>query len=197
GIARLLDDDAVAPTTVGSGRLLTPEYAAPEQFGGEVAGVATDVYALGVVLHELVAGALPYALDRGDLAAAERIVREQPAQSPTQSIARDGAAAADARLAARRTGARAWRREVRGDLSRILEKALAKEPARRYAGVQALADDLSRWLDGAPVRVSGDGIGYRMRKFVARNRVAVALAVLAFSSLVVGAGVSLWQARLA
>ncbi|TCO41400.1 serine/threonine-protein kinase [Dokdonella fugitiva] len=196
GIARLLDDDdAAAPTTLAGGRLLTPEYAAPEQFRGEAAGVATDVYALGVVLHELVAGTLPYAFERGDLVAAERAVRERPAQSPTQSIARDGADAANARLAARHTNARAWRRQVRGDLTRILDKALAKEPARRYASVQALADDLSRWLRGEAVRVSGDRFGYRARKFVARNRVAVALGTLAVASLLAGSAVSLWQAR--
>ncbi|MBA8883658.1 serine/threonine-protein kinase [Dokdonella fugitiva] len=195
GIARLLDDDAAASTTLAGGRLLTPEYAAPEQFRGEAAGVATDVYALGVVLHELVAGTLPYAFERGDLVAAERAVRERPAQSPTQSIARDGADAAAARLAARRTNARAWRRQVRGDLTRILDKALAKEPARRYASVQALADDLSRWLRGEAVRVSGDRLGYRARKFVARNRVAVALGTLAVASLLAGSAVSLWQAR--
>ena len=196
GIARLLDDDdTAAPTTIAGARLLTPEYAAPEQFGGEAAGVATDVYALGVVLYELIAGTLPYTFDRHDLATAERAVREQRAQSPTQSIARDGTDAANARLAARRTNARAWRRQVRGDLTRILDKALAKEPARRYASVQALADDLARWLDGEPVRVSGDRFGYRARKFVARNRIAVALGTLAVASLLAGSAVSLWQAR--
>ncbi|MBO9662060.1 serine/threonine-protein kinase [Dokdonella sp.] len=178
GIARLLgDEDAGATlTTVGHRSVLTPEYAAPEQFGGEAAGVATDVYALGVVLYELIAGVLPYVLDRHDLAAAERTIREQPPQPLAQAISRDGSEAAGRRLTARRTSLRAYRNEVRGDLSRILDKALAKEPERRYASVQSLADDLSRWLAGAPVRVSGNAFGYRLRKFVGRNRVAAGIA---------------------
>ncbi len=197
GIARLLGDEeaGAAATTIGSRSVLTPEYAAPEQFGGEVAGVATDVYALGVVLYELVAGTLPYALDRHDLATAERTIREQPAQPPAQAIARDGAEATARRLAARGTGLRGYRHEVRGDLTRILDKALAKEPERRYASVQSFSDDLSRWLAGAPVRVSGDAFGYRLRKFVGRNRLAVGFAALAAAAVVAGMAATIWQMR--
>jgi serine/threonine-protein kinase len=177
GIARLLggDDDAGAlHTTIDSRYALTPEYAAPEQFGGAPAGVATDVYALGTILYELVAGVLPYEIDRHDLAAAERTVRETLPQALGLAIQRGGDAAS--RLAARATTLRAYRHLVRGDLSRIIEKSLAKEPARRYATVEAFADDLARWLDGAPVRVSGNRLGYRAAKFVRRNRAAVAVA---------------------
>jgi serine/threonine-protein kinase len=190
GIARLLgDEDAgAAPTTIGHRGVLTPEYAAPEQFGGEAAGVATDVYALGVILYELLAGALPYDVDRRDLAAAERTIRERPPQPPAQAIARAGTDQARRRLAARSTGQRAYRNGVRGDLTRILDKAMAKEPARRYATVDAFAADLSRWLAGAPVLASGSAFGYRVGKFVRRNRVAVAVAAgLALALLAVTA----------
>lgn len=181
GIARLLEgnDDASATlTTVGSGYALTPEYAAPEQFARTEAGVGSDVYSLGVILYELIAGAAPYTLDRHDLAAAARTVRESPPEPLTQAIARSEPGRPDAamRLAARRTSAHAYRALVRGDLSRILGKALAKEPERRYASVEAFAGDLSRWLAGAPVHVSGNGFAYRLGKFVKRNRVAVGIA---------------------
>lgn len=197
GIARLLGDEEADATltAIGSRGVLTPEYAAPEQFGGEAAGVATDVYALGVILYELISGALPYTLDRHDLAATERTIREQPPQPLTQAIARTDPATTARRLEARRTNLRGYRNDVRGDLSRILDKALAKEPARRYASVQAFADDLARWLAGAPVRVSGDALGYRLRKFVGRNRLAVGLALLAALAIAGGMAATLWQAR--
>ena len=200
GIAKLVggDDDAGATLTVAGNRgALTPEYAAPEQFGGEAAGVTTDVYALGVVAYELVSGALPYAIDRQDVAAMERTIRQQPPQPLSLAIARDGADATAQRLAARAGSLSAWRREVRGDLGRILDRALAKEPERRYATVQAFADDLRRWLAGRPVRATGNRAGYRVRKFVARNRIAVALAGLSFVAIAAGIGGMAWKTRTA
>ncbi|MBN8727726.1 MAG: serine/threonine protein kinase [Xanthomonadales bacterium] len=176
GIARLLADEETAATTVLGGRsAYTPEYAAPEQFGGAPAGVATDVYALGVVLYELVTGVLPYELERHDAAATERTIRERPPQAPIQAITRGGQQRGAERLESRGRSLRAFRSDVRGDLSRILHKALAKEPAQRYGSVQAFADDLARWRAGAPVQVSGNAFGYRMRKFVGRNSAAVAI----------------------
>ncbi|MFC4819799.1 protein kinase domain-containing protein [Dokdonella ginsengisoli] len=197
GIARLLggEDAGAAPTTLGHRGVLTPEYAAPEQFGGETAGVATDVYALGVVLYELLVGVLPYELDRRDLAATEHTIRERPPQPPAQAIARGGHAASAARLAARSTHLRPWRNDVRGDLTRILDKALAKEPARRYTTVEAFAEDLSRWLAGAPVRASGTAFGYRLGKFVRRNRVAVAVALGLAVALLAATALALRSAR--
>ena len=176
GIARLLggEDRTPALTAIGSRYAFTPEYAAPEQFGGGDVGVAADVYALGVMLYELLAGMLPYAMDRGDHVAAERIARETPPQPLAQAIGRDASSQAQ-RLAARASSLRNYRNRVRGDLSRIVGKALEKEPERRYASVEAFAGDLSRWLAGAPVKISGNGFGYRLGKFVKRNAMAVAL----------------------
>lgn len=197
GIARLLahDSSSAASTTIGQRGLLTPEYAAPEQFTGEAAGVATDVYGLGMVLYELIAGVLPYAVDRRDLISAERAIRELPPQSLTQAITRGGMQEQGERLRARVANLATYRKTVSGDLARIIDTAIAKEPERRYTSAQAFADDLSRWLNGTPVRVSGNGAGYRLRKFVARHRVAVALGAVAVLSLLIGTGAALLQAE--
>lgn len=204
GIARLLEgsDDAPATlTTVGSGYALTPEYAAPEQFARAAAGVGSDVYSLGVILYELITGVLPYTLDRHDIVSAERVVRETMPESPTQAIARTepGKPDASGRLATRRASAHAYGTLVRGDLSRILGKALAKEPSRRYPSVEAFAGDLSRWLAGAPVNVSGNGFGYRLGKFVKRNRMAVGTATALALGLVATSVLALraaWSERI-
>lgn len=207
GIARLLDSEEAGATLTraGSRGVFTPEYAAPEQFTGESAGVATDVYALGVMAYVLVSGVLPQSINPSDLAEAARIVREQPQQSLTQAILRDAPAvqrqATDAadmtalRLAHRGIDMKEYRKTVRGDLSRIIDKALAKEPERRYASVQAFSDDVSAWLRGAPVRVSGNAPGYRLRKFVTRHKVSVGFAALAVLALVAGLSATLWQMR--
>jgi eukaryotic-like serine/threonine-protein kinase len=190
GIARLVggDDEGTSTLTLANmGYALTPEYAAPEQFTSSAVGVAADVYALGVILHELLAGVGPYVIDRHDLLASQRTVREAPPEPLLTSIGRvvpgvgtqvgvASTEAAAARLAARGMSAAAYRSAVRGDLTRIVQTALAKEPERRYATVDAFAADLSRWMHGAPVRVSGNGFGYRFDKFVRRNRVAVTVA---------------------
>src|SRR5690606_29495366 len=138
---------------IGSRYALTPEYAAPEQFLGGDGGVATDVYALGAILYELLAGVLPYAVDRIDTEAAGRAVRETLPQPLLAAITRDPATQAQ-RLAQRDCSLRSFRNRVRGDLSRIVDKALEKEPQRRYSSVEAFAGDLSRWLVGAPVKIS-------------------------------------------
>ncbi len=204
GIARLLGDDehGLTVTHAGRGYAMTPEYAAPEQFDGEGAGVGADIYALGAVLYALIAGAPPIALQHGDLFAAARQAREQPPPSLAAAIARPDddetpEQAQARRLAARSTNASAYRRTVRGDLSRICEKALAKEPERRYASAAALADDLQRWLAGAPVQATGNTLRYRLGKFVRRHRVSTALAALALASLVAGMAAVFWQARIA
>ena len=209
GIAKLVEgDDHGEQMTIGMRPLLTPEYAAPEQFGGEVAGVATDIYALAAILYEIVTGVLPIDVDRCDIAAAERNVREQPPSPLATAITREPPVAGTAgfdkerqgeatarRLRNRSTTLRAFRSSVRGDLARIVDKALAKEPQRRYVTVDTFADDLRRWLAGKPVHVSGNGLGYRTGKFVRRNRLAVLFGLLAVLAVVGGLIGMAWQMR--
>jgi serine/threonine-protein kinase len=201
GIARLLegDGDAANATEIGGRHALTPQYAAPEQFGDGVAGVAADVYSLAVILYELVSGALPYVVARRDLLAAQHIVRTAAFVPLTTAISRaDAADATDTRarrLAARQTGLRAYRTRVRGDLDRILRTALAKEPAQRYATVQAFAADLQRWRSGRSLDLPDSRWGYRLTLFLHRHRLAVALSTAAALASIAGVAAVLVQAH--
>jgi serine/threonine-protein kinase len=182
GIAKLLEGNRAAETqlTQLAGRALTPDYASPEQIRGDPIGTASDVYSLGVVAFELLAGVRPYKLKRGSAAEVEEAVL-----------------AADVPLASSVATDVASKRALRGDLDAILAQVLRKDVVRRYASVEALADDLGRHLAGQPVTARPDSRAYRLRKFVARNRVVVAAGVSVALALTVGAGLSVWQARVA
>lgn len=185
GIARLLTDDVdgAATTAIGA-RAFTPEYAAPEQIRGERTGTAADVYALGVLLFELITGQRPLTLSGLSLEAMERVVREKPAPRPSTQLVHDRAPLVDARNVER------VQRDVAGDLDAIIAVALRKEPDRRYRSVDALASDVQRHLAGLPVTARTDGVWYRLGKFVRRRRVesaAVAIALLALTGGTVAA----------
>ena len=182
GIARVLSgDDAEATRTTT--RLMTPDYAAPEWIEGGPVTTAVDMYALGVLAYELLSGTKPYCLARGsDLA---RQIGGRPAQPPSAALAR---------------GAPDWRarrRALHGDLDRIVQTAMARDPARRYSSVEAFARDLRHWLDGRPVAARGDDAWYRLRKFIARNRVAVAAVALVLVVLMAATAFSLRAAHVA
>lgn len=183
GIAKVLDDsDAGSTATVdGMHRPFTPAYAAPEQLRGEPVSTATDIYALGVVLYELLTGQRPMALS--NTASAEQILR---AQDTTNPAAPSRAVDADSPVPARL---------LRGDLDTIVLKALQREPQRRYASVEALAADLRRYLAGRPISARRDRAGYRLRKFVGRHRLGVGATVLGVCALFAALGLALWQAR--
>lgn len=174
GIARLLDDDADTETAA---RRLTPAYAAPEQVQGGIMSTAVDVYALGVVLHELLAGARP-----------------GPAATLTRRAAEAPAAIAAARGFA---SARALSGALRGDLEAIVETALRAEPARRYASVAALAQDVARHLDGLPVAVRAAARGYRVQRWLRRHAAASAAGLLLLATLVASAWHSQRESRAA
>ncbi len=189
GIAKLLDpealaSDAEAPMTRTGLLLMTPDYAAPEQLLGREVTTATDVYALGVLLYELVTGERPYRTGGSSPATAERLVCETDPTLPSASFAKaDGQAAA-------------WRHRVRGDLDAVILKALRKAPAERYGSARELADDLTHFLDGLPVVAGPTALTYRAKKFVRRHRWPVAAgAAFVVASLAFGATMAWQQAQ--
>ncbi len=182
GIAKLLDCGSTRETelTRVAGRALTLDYASPEQIRGEPLTVASDVYSLGVMLYQLLAGAPPYHLKRDSRAALEEAILELEPRPPSEAA-----------------GTTTLRRALRGDCDTIVLKALKKDPSARYATVDGLAEDLTRLLDNRPVQARPDGTLYRMSKFVRRNRTAVAAGVALAVSLIGGTGAALWQANVA
>jgi serine/threonine-protein kinase len=175
GIAKLLDEDAGSNTGTGL-PVLTPGYAAPEQYAGGPISTATDVHALGVLLHELLVGERP----------------SDPSRRPSMRVAGSGVDAAQVPLSPP-----ALRRLLEGDLDNILLKALEPEPERRYASARDLGDDIGRHLRGEPVAAHPPSRWYRARKFVERHRGGVLTTALFAAAIFAALGAALWQAKLA
>jgi eukaryotic-like serine/threonine-protein kinase len=178
GIAKLLDashsnpgDPATRPTE----RMMTPEYASPEQVRGGTITTATDVYALGLLLYELLAGTRPFDFRSGAISECERIICEVDPRPPS-------VAAPELKL-------------LDGDLDHIVMKALRKEPAQRYHSAEHLSDDVARFLEGLPVEARSGAWTYRARKFVRRRRVALAIGGSLALMLGISAAVSLRAER--
>jgi serine/threonine-protein kinase len=196
GIAKLIEDGGEQTRTATGMRVLSPAYAAPEQILGEAIGTATDVYALGLILCELLAGQLPQPQNGAtraqwtpgtvgeDVERASTLARKL---TPERIAELHGPGLSPAQL----------ERKIRGDIDVIIATALQREPSRRYPTAAAFADDLRRWLDGRPITARADSGAYRLAKFVRRHRIGVAATVLIALSLLGGLGVALWQARIA
>jgi serine/threonine-protein kinase len=191
GQVKLLDFGIAKPlaandpdSTQSSARLLTPHNASPEQLRGEPATTLTDVFLLGLLLHELLVGCRPFVEFEDDPFLHEQALRERDAPRPSLALGRreerdetEGHAVAA--------------RELRGDLDRIVQVALRKDPASRYSSVERLDADIAAWLEGRPVAARGNAPGYRLRKWIARHRLAAAaisgalLLAIVFTTLLV------------
>jgi non-specific serine/threonine protein kinase/serine/threonine-protein kinase len=222
GIAKLLDptESGEANVTATMLRVMTPEYASPEQIKSEPITTASDVYSLGVLLYQLLTGHSPYKLKRRTTDEITKAVCEQEPTKPS-SVASEAPPLPEITEAQLGKGDAAppWTvmapqepkstvkqsREhlikgfnpklLRGDLDNIVLKALRKEPLRRYATVEQFSDDIRRHLEGLPVIARKDTLGYRTSKFVKRNKIGVAAAALILLTLVGGIIATAWEAH--
>ena len=188
GIAKLLDDeDSMSAESTQltrlSGRALTLDYASPEQVNGQTLGTASDVYALGVVLYELLTGNKPYTPKGPTRRDLELAICEQEPTKPSDRLMLTGTS--EAGKTARR---------VRGDLDTVVLKALKKDPRQRYATALAFADDLKRYLAFEPITAKPDSEWYRITKFVRRNRVAMVGVTMLLLTGAAGVISTLWHA---
>ena len=196
GIAKLIEESG-EQTATGTGlRVLSPAYAAPEQILGEAIGTPSDVYALGLMLCELLTGQLPRNR-RGTTPAQLALDASQEVVDRASSLAARLDTDQLRELYGEGVDANQVTRTISGDLDLIIATALQREPARRYATAAAFADDLRRWLEARPIAARADSAAYRTRQFVRRHRAGVAASVIIVVSLIAGLGAALWQANVA
>ena len=209
GIAKVLGGGEAAanqPQTIEEARLMTPQYAAPEQVRAEAITTSTDIYALGLILYEILTGHRPYTISSLRMAEVERVICNEPPRRPSTIIldqesllqppensSEEGEASTgggretlsiEGAGATRGTTPSRWKRWLQGDMDTILLKALRKEPERRYASAERLSDDLQRFLQGLPVLAQPDTFGYRARKFMQRNYRSVAISALFLAAVI-------------
>lgn len=211
GIAKILTPDSQGFTkqTATLMRMMTPEYASPEQVRGDHITTASDIYSLGVVLYELLTGRSPYRYKGRSPLEVLSIVSNNEPEKPSTVIYRleestrslNGAetqiiTAEDVSLL-REGSADKLRRRLSGDLDNIVLKAMRKEKERRYLSVERLSDDIRNYLHGLPVSARKDTFSYRAWKFVSRNKAAVVAATLVLLTLIGGIIATAWQAKVA
>lgn len=193
GVAKLLtpETDSETPPTEMAGRMLTPDYASPEHIEGRALGTTSDVYSLGVLLYELLAGDRPFGSQRESRVALEKAVLAQDPPRPSQFPLTDAVAAA------RNTTPRKLAQMLKGDLDTIVLKALKKVPTERYWSIDAFAQDIASYLGNLPVRARPDTRWYRFRRFVRRHQLQAAAGAVTLLAIVGGGATAAWQARAA
>jgi serine/threonine-protein kinase len=180
GIAKLLGDDESGDVTRTTARPFTPAYASPEQLDGRPATTATDTWALGVLLYELVSGHRPWP-GRATTEELRRHIETTPPTLPSRVVAASPPDDPDPDQVP-------WGRRLRGDVDVICLKALRKEPERRYRSAAELADDLRRFLERRPIGARPDTVAYRVGRFASRHRASVAVAAVATAALLASSG---------
>ena len=185
GVAKLLDRWEAGPEATGTGvlRPLTPNYASPEQLRGLPVTTACDIYALGVLLHELITGVRPYEVAGLPVDRMLATVIEVPRRRPSLMASRERLPYDPSRL--------------KGDLDAIVLKAMSTEPAQRYASAQELSEDIGRHLARQPVLARAPSFAYLAASLARRHRAAVSAAAVSLVALVAALGVSIWQTRIA
>ena len=189
GIAKQLEGGDVTAT---HDRALTFEYASPEQLHDAPITTATDLWQLGVVLHRLLSGSHPFGLSRDTPVASQLQQLEREPEPLTRAAAKSSA-----EQAARRGGhtPATLAQALRGNLARIVQTCLQRDPEARYASADALASDLRAWLDDRPISAARLATSERMRLWLRRNRTLAASLAVVSVALLAGTGVALWQAR--
>ncbi len=203
GIAKLLDSDEFENTTTAmQARMLTPEYASPEQINGLQITTATDVYSLGVVLYELLSGVRPFRSDKKSYQEIANLVLTAEPIRPS-AISNSRFQISNFKLDSKTLQNKRQKtfpenpkskiqnpKSLKGDLDNIILKALRKEPERRYQTVPEFSEDIRRFLKGLPVTATADSTFYRFSKFVSRNKIGTAIAAV----ILLLSGISIWQA---
>ncbi len=210
GIAKLLQTEhpEITPFHTWTGmRIMTPEFASPEQVRGKHITTASDIYSLGILLYLLLTGRKPYRIGTTSMLEIEKIVCDLEPIKPSEAVAGGTIHLAtdipddffNPEETANRRGMdpERLRKQLAGDLDKIVLMAMWKEPHRRYASALSLSDDLENYLKGEPVEARAPTIRYRIRKFIYRNKIAVATAAVALLALTGGVIGILWQSHLA
>lgn len=200
GIAKILssENENVAATATQFG-MMTPKYASPEQVNGSIISTSSDVYALGLILYELLTGQTAYKFESSRADEVARVINKVEPVRPSSVVTCNSGSETDKSSTGREnTGSlkekRLTNKSLRGDLDNIVLKALRKEPHRRYASVEQFSEDIRRHLEGLPVMARAATISYQLEKFVSRNRVSVTAVFLLFLTLIAGIAATGWQA---